>query len=90
MTTFITILPNGKIATRKSAHPYTYAVAVKWPGEDWGISSCHASYENAKAKSKYLLHCPGNIHQMGTSGKSVEVNILALYTLQPTTSGIVS
>ena len=82
MTTFMTILPNEKIATRKSAHPYTHMIAVKWPGEDWGMYSCHSTYEAAKAKEKYLLHCPGNLQQMSKSFKSVEVRILPLCKLE--------
>lgn len=79
MTTFIAILPNGKIATRNSAHPYTHMVAVKWPGNDWCMNSCHASNHAARAKANYLLHCPGNISQMSKShGKSLEVQVLPL------------
>lgn len=78
MTTFIAILPNEKIASRKSAHNYTHAVAVKWPGEEWGIYSCHSSYELARVKENYILHCSGNIQQMSQSHKSVEVKVLPL------------
>lgn len=56
-TTFRVTLPDGRVATRTSAHPYTHVVivdSIPWNSKEysWGAWSWSAKLENATKEAR--------------------------------------